>query len=178
MTGRCARRCGAGRGALARVIGVIAFALAVAACSGVDETSSSITENDPVATSGAGESVPDDTGGDTSPPEESPPVETPPAETPSEPPVEESDPEDSTPTTAPPDEEPETSEPPDDGPADDEVVVDAADDDVDPVLVSLAVAGFVALLAVAAWWMFRRDDPDADIGHTDPQDWPDDQMSL
>jgi hypothetical protein len=164
---------------MARAIGVIAFAAAVAACSGVDETSSSITENGPVATSEAGESVPDDTGGDTSPPEESTPVESPPVEPPSEPPAEESDPEDSTPATAPPDEEPETSAPPgDDAPADDDVVGDAADDDVDPVLITLAVAGFVALLAVAAWWMFRRDDPDADIGHTDPHDWPDDHMSL
>ena len=35
-----------------------------------------------------------------------------------------------------------------------------ANDDDNSTLVALGIVGFVVLLAVAAWWMVRRDDPD------------------
>lgn len=35
------------------------------------------------------------------------------------------------------------------------------DGDLDPLYVTLAIVGFIGLLAVASWWMVRRDDPDA-----------------
>jgi hypothetical protein len=51
-------------------------------------------------------------------------------------------------------------------------------DPVDPLTVVVALAGFAVLLGVAAWWMVRRVDPDAQplpSSENDP-DWPTDQM--
>ena len=35
------------------------------------------------------------------------------------------------------------------------------DSDIDTTTAAIAVVGFVALLALASWWMVRRSDPDA-----------------
>jgi len=64
---------------------------------------------------------------------------------------------DSTPATS----EPDTST--SDGPGNDELVgAGSPDSDVDSTTAAIAVVGFVLLVALAAWWMVRRTDPDAE----------------
>jgi hypothetical protein len=64
---------------------------------------------------------------------------------------------DSTPVTS----EPDTSTPTSQG--DDELVgAGSPDSDVDSTTATIAVVGFVLLVALAGWWMVRRTDPDAE----------------
>lgn len=77
------------------------------------------------------------------------------------------DPVDTVPDTEPDDTTPETTEPVDTEPETTEAtggLVGAGDPDgeLDALYVTLAIIGFVGLLAVASWWMVRRDDPDAE----------------
>jgi hypothetical protein len=77
---------------------------------------------------------------------------------------------DGSPDTAPeptaPDSTPATSEPDtstSDAPANDELVgAGSPDSDVDSTTAAIAVVGFVLLVALAAWWMVRRSNPDAE----------------
>ncbi len=64
-------------------------------------------------------------------------------------------------STTPPSESPASSEPESAEP--DETLIGAGDPDgeVDGTVALVAVVGFLALLAVASWWMVRRSDPDA-----------------
>jgi hypothetical protein len=41
------------------------------------------------------------------------------------------------------------------------VGADEADDEINATVTTIAVIGFILLLAVASWWMVRRRDPDA-----------------
>jgi hypothetical protein len=75
-------------------------------------------------------------------------------------------PDDTSPETTP-DSEPPDSEPPDTTPdaeptTPDDTLVGSGDPDgdVDTTRAVIAVVGFLALLAVASWWMVRRPDPD------------------
>lgn len=71
------------------------------------------------------------------------------------------------PASEPPASEPPTSEPTEsesDDTTPDDALVGAGepDDDIDTTVAVVAIGGFVALLAVASWWMVRRSDPDAE----------------
>ena len=65
------------------------------------------------------------------------------------------EPESTTATTEPDDSTPDTSI--------EDALVGAGnpDSDIDTTTATIAVVGFVALLAMASWWMVRRSDPDA-----------------
>jgi hypothetical protein len=169
-SGRNERRRIPGRTALACAVGIVALAAFAAACSGADQISPPAVED-----VGSAPDAPDESEGDGSAPETTAPDDVPDEETPPD----DTAPATTPPATNPPDEAPDSSEPVDDSSA----VEGGSDgsepaDELDPVLVALAVAGFVVLVGVAAWWMLRRDDPDADIGHAEEHQWPDDQMSL
>ncbi len=58
----------------------------------------------------------------------------------------------------------ETTEPPVDDTTVDDTLVGAGepDSDVDGTVAAIAIIGFVLLLAVAAWWMVRRSNPDGE----------------
>jgi hypothetical protein len=163
---------------LVRVVGLVAVLVLGAACSGADQIGQQ-TDDPPSTDTGApSEMIPDvpvtepAAPGDTASPDDS---------APEAPPVEESSPDDSPPSTSPPEDGPDSTDPPaDDDPAggDDPGATGPENDDVDPALVALALAGFVVLLGIAAWWMLRRADADDEIGHPDQHDWPDGQMSM
>ena len=136
----------------ARALGIVAFATFAAACSGADEISRTV----------GGTTPPDSTKATT-------------------PPSDDTTPDGSAPVTTPPDEQPDNSEPTDSEHSPDEQTPTTAPTDdaaADPVVVGLAAAGFILLVGIAAWWMLRRDDPDADAGRQSRRDWPDDQMTV
>ncbi len=66
----------------------------------------------------------------------------------------------------------------DDVDPDEEAGGDTSDDDVDPAVIALSFLGFGILVGVAAMWMLRRNDPDAQVGREERHDWPDQEMSL
>lgn len=167
---RTARRRSTRRGVVVLLlVGVVGVVGLGAACSDADETRPDAAG--PVASSPSDEpdaSVPRDSVPEESVPDGSVPEESAPDSAPATPPDDGTEPSE-------PSDPPEGGEPPiEEGPD-----VSASDDDeVDPVLVALAVLGFVVLVGVAARWMLRRDDPDDEIGRPDRRDWPDEQMSL
>jgi hypothetical protein len=71
------------------------------------------------------------------------------------------EPDNSTPTTEAP---PEATEPPVEDTIPDDTLVGAGepDSDIDGTVAAIAVVGFVLLVGVAAWWMVRRPNPDAE----------------
>jgi heme A synthase len=75
-------------------------------------------------------------------------------------------PEPSTPEPTTPESTPDTSEPDSSTsavPGDDALIGSGdPDSDVDSTTAAIAVVGFVLLVALAGWWMVRRDDPDAE----------------
>ena len=183
MTGQHGERRGIRRPGLTWAVGAFALVILGAGCSEADEIGTPAADQTPIDTSAptdsTPESSPDEPDGDTTAPDESTPGATTPDDTsPEAPPVAESSPDGTVPAGPP--STPETSEPPpeEEDPTDDERNEAGPEDEPDPVFVALALAGFVALLSVAAWWMVRREDPDADIGNPGRHDWPDDQMSL
>lgn len=125
------------------MLGIVAVATVATACSGADEITRTVSS--------------------TTPPE-SAPATTPPSD--------ETTPDGSEPVTTPPDQQPDTSEPTEgeNSPDDQTPTTAPTDDDVDPVGVGLAAAGFILLVGIAAWWMLRRDDPGADIDRQGPDD--------
>jgi hypothetical protein len=66
------------------------------------------------------------------------------------------------PASEPPPSEPTESESDDTTPDNALVGAGEPDDDIDTTVAVVAIGGFVALLAVASWWMVRRSDPDAE----------------
>lgn len=97
--------------------------------------------------------APDEVVGTLAPDDGDDPADTVPADT---------EPEGTAPEDTEPDETtPEGSTSDEDDPDDGLVGAGDIDDDIDPLYTAIALIGFVALLAVASWWMVRRDDPDA-----------------
>jgi hypothetical protein len=101
--------------------------------------------------------------------EAGPPAWTPVAAEAMQPPPEET-PDETQPDATPPEETPDDIQP--------EGAADSGEKRINAASVAVAVAGFGVLLAIAAWWMFRHNDPD-DESYPHPADdseWPKDQM--
>ncbi len=66
------------------------------------------------------------------------------------------------PETSAPDSSPESTMPATSSPADTLIAAGEPDDSIDTTTATIAVVGFVLLVALASWWMVRRNDPDSE----------------